>query len=67
MTTLADAKWAALSAYPGAMPEKTLAWLQANGATSNAIPDAWAEMLATQGFDSYQRSDDWYALLDSLA
>ena len=50
MTTRVDAKWAAIAAYPGAMSDKTLAWLQANGATSGALADAWLEMLTAKGF-----------------
>ena len=66
MATLVDAKWDALSTYPGAMSDKTLAWLQANGATSNSIPDAWAEMLTAQGYpvpEEYHRNDAWFQLL----
>jgi hypothetical protein len=65
MTTLVDAKWAALSAHPGAMSDKTLAWLQANGATSPSIPDAWIEMLDAKlvAPATGDRNTDWHALL----
>ncbi|GAG20703.1 unnamed protein product, partial [marine sediment metagenome] len=33
---------------------------------ANAIPDAWAEMLAAQGFAYGQRNDSWYAFLGGL-
>ena len=71
--TLPDLKFAALRAqgFLGAIPEMTLAWLKANGATSDTIPDAWAEMLAVQlslagGVATGHRADDWYKLLELL-
>jgi len=43
---LVDAKWEALRQnYTGAMSDMTLQWLQANGATSDQISDAWMEVL----------------------
>ena len=33
--------------YTGALPEMELAWLQANGATSSHISDAWREFLVS--------------------
>jgi len=73
MTTLVDAKWAALAAYPGAMSDKALQWLQANGATSPAVPDAWEEMLALELakpalaiVPTGDRNTDWWALLVGL-
>jgi len=73
--TLPDLKFQAMRALglTGAIPEMTLAWLKANGATSASIPDAWNEMLAAQftaaGIsDKYtgHRADDWYYLLEHL-
>jgi hypothetical protein len=70
MTTLSDAKFAALRTqlFTGAMSDMTLAWLQANGATSSSIPDAWREMLIAQGADAgtYHRNDAWYQVLGDL-
>jgi len=65
--TLTDEKFASLRAqgHAGAVPDMTLLWLQANGATSPSIPDAWAEMLSSKGFDP-QRSDSWYEYLGSI-
>jgi hypothetical protein len=47
---LVDAKWDSLRAqgFTGAMSDMTLQWLQANGATSDQISDAWLEMLTEQ-------------------
>ena len=63
-----DDKFTALRAqgFTGAMPDMTLQWLKANGATSNCIPDAWAQMLTEQGLGDYQRNDAWYLLLAFL-
>ena len=66
MATLNDAKFAALRAqgYTGAMSDMTLQWLQANGATSNSISDAWLEMLVAQGIaPNTHRGDGWYDYL----
>ena len=68
MTTLVDAKWAALRAqlFTGAMSDMTLQWLQNAGATSSSIPDAWREMLdALLTVTTGQRNDDWVALLQA--
>jgi hypothetical protein len=46
-----------------------LQWLQANGATSDAVPDAWREfLLALTGLpaEDYHRNDYWWAYLDGL-
>ena len=68
MPTLSDDRFAALRAqgFTGATSDMLLQWLQANGATSNAVPDAWQEMLAANGFTYGQRNDSWYAFLGSL-
>ena len=68
MATLSDARFESLRAqgFEGATSDMLLLWLQANGATSPAIPDAWAEMLAANGFSYGQRNDSWYAFLGSL-
>lgn len=42
-----------------------LQWLQANGATSNNLNDAWSEMLVSKGY-SPVINDGWYRLLDDL-
>ena len=67
MTTKPDAKFAALRGlgYQGAMPEMTLQWLQANGATSAQLSTAWDEMLESKGFGP-ANPDGWYDLLGSL-
>lgn len=42
-------------------------WLQANGATSNSISDAWMEMLIGQGaVVPFHRNDAWFDLLGDL-
>ena len=66
--TLSDARFEALGAqgFTGATSDRLLQWLQANGATASAIPDAWMEMLAANGFPYGQRNDSWYAFLGSL-
>ena len=48
--------------YSGALPSKTVQWLQANGATSDILDQAWAEMLASRGY-SYPRPYSWSLLL----
>ena len=62
-----DAKFIALRnmGHTGSIAEMTLSWLQANGATSNSVSDAWNQMLAEQGVDG-QRNDAWYDLLGTL-
>ena len=62
-----DAKWSALrgQGFTGAIPDMTLQWLKANGATSNCTSTAWQQMLASKGFTG-QRNTAWYALLGSL-
>jgi hypothetical protein len=71
MATVSDAKFAALRAqlHTGAMPDMTIQWLQAAGATSSATPDAWEEMLAIKLVTpppTGQRNDDWFAYLGVL-
>lgn len=68
MPTLTDSRFDALRAsYTGATSDMLLQWLQANGATSDSIPDAWREFLLAQtGLDAskYQRNDYWNVFLD---
>lgn len=68
MATLSDSRFDSLrgQGFAGATSDMLLQWLQANGATSPAIPDAWEEMLAAQGFPYGQRNDKWYEFLGSL-
>ena len=68
MPALSDERFASLRAqgFTGATSDMLLQWLQANGASANAIPDAWQEMLASNGFPYGQRNDSWYAFLGSL-
>lgn len=68
MPTLSDERFGSLRAqgFTGATSDMMLQWLQANGATSPAVPDAWEEMLAIQGFPYGHRNDSWYAFLESL-
>ena len=68
MSTLMDAKFVALrgQGFTGTMSDMTLQWLKANGALSNAIPDAWIEMLNAQGAGSLHISDGWFRLLGML-
>ena len=67
MATVNDAKFAALRtlAYTGSINDMTLQWLQANGATADAIPDAWREFLDANlvATPTGQRNDDWYQYL----
>ena len=67
MATLSDEKFAALRTltYTGSISDMTLQWLQANGATSDSISDAWEEMLAAQlvATPTGQKNDDWFQLL----
>jgi hypothetical protein len=68
MATLSDARFDALRAqlFTGATSDMLLQWLQLNGATAKAIPDAWKEMLAAQlvAPPTGQYNDDWFQLLD---
>lgn len=70
MATLTDARFDALRAlgYTGATSDMLLQWLQANGATSPSVPDAWVEMLAIKVLSGFtgSRSTDWPALLTTL-
>jgi hypothetical protein len=62
--TLADAKFDALrdQGFTGSISDMTLQWLQANGATSGSITDAWLEVLPGTG----QRNDRWYTVLGGM-
>ena len=64
MPTLTDSKFDALrtQGFTGSISDMTLQWLKANGATSNAVPDAWGEMLALY-LKTPQRNSGWYELL----
>jgi len=70
MPALTDVRFDALRAlgFTGATSDMLLQWLQANGATSSSVPDAWNEMLAVQllSGNTGQRSDDWRQLLATL-
>lgn len=68
MATLSDARFDSLrdQGLTGAVSDMLLQWLQVNGATAKAVPDAWAEMLAVQGYPYGQRNDSWYLFLGSL-
>lgn len=69
MPTTIDLKFAALRGlgYTGSMTDMELQWLQANGATSDALADAWLEFLAAELTTAATgvRVDDWYAYLGS--
>lgn len=67
MTTLVDARFDALRTqlFTGATSDMLLQWLQANGATSDAVPDAWREMLVAKG-QNPDRNTGWFDLLGSL-
>jgi hypothetical protein len=61
-----DVKWTALAAlgYTGALPDRELQWLQANGATSDILPQAWSEMVASKGYGyPYSVQNGWYKVL----
>ena len=68
MGTLSDDRFDSLrgQGFTGATSDMLLQWLQANGASSPAVPDAWKEMLAANGFPYGHRNDSWYELLGSL-
>lgn len=68
MPSLIDARFDALRAqgFTGSTSDMLLQWLQANGAVSNALTDAWSEFLDGQGFTYGQYNDSWYAYLGSL-
>lgn len=51
--------------FTGSTNDMLLQWLQANGATSGQLNDAWSEMLVSKGF-SLVINDGWYALLGDL-
>ena len=62
MACLTDVKFQALrnKGYTGAMSDMVLQWLQANGATSGSISDAWKQVLdIIQPPDPSQRNDQW--------
>lgn len=66
MTTLTDIRFETLRAllFTGSTNDMLVQWLQANGATSDCLPDAWEEMLFSKGFgDGYSRNDGWFGLL----
>lgn len=72
MATLTDARFNSLrtQGFTGATSDMLLKWLQANGATAKAVPDAWREMLLNQvptNPNFYHRNDRWYNYLDSIA
>jgi hypothetical protein len=65
MASLVDTKFAKLrlAGHTGAMSDMLLQWLQAGGATSSNINDAWREWLDIQGYTSGSRADDWFSYL----
>jgi len=52
--------------FTGATNDMLLQWLQANGASSNALPDAWREAAIAQGYPEaeYQFNDAWFSILE---
>jgi hypothetical protein len=67
MATVSDLKFEALRGlgFTGTLSDMTLQWLQDNGATSDALSDAWLEFLAIE-LDTDAtgvRVDDWFAYL----
>ena len=69
MPTVSDDRFESLRAqgFTGATSDMLLQWLQFNGATAKAIPDAWREMLILLGYDPYQRNDAWRDYLLTVA
>ena len=68
-TSLVDCRYAALVTQgisPAHINGMELLWLQANGATSPCLSDAWLEMLAANGHPNTTKTDGWFALLGSL-
>ena len=70
MSQLNDAKFAALGTqgHTGSLTDRYLSWLQANGATSNSIPDAERELLLAQGAwvdPTRSLNDAWFVFLGS--
>lgn len=71
MPTLSDERFQALrdQGFTGATSDMILQWLQDAGATANAVPDAWKQMLLDfTGLpeENYHRNDYWYQLLEDL-
>lgn len=63
MATLSDARFESLrgQGFTGATSDMLLQWLQANGATAKAVPDAWKEVLdIIRPPDPNHRSDQWF-------
>ena len=67
MASVNDEKFRALRGllYTGSINDMTLQWLQAGGATSPSLPDAWREYLDILGFTTGQRNDDWFSYLET--
>jgi hypothetical protein len=67
MTAMVDDRFAKLRAlgFLGSTNDMVLAWLLANGATTEHIDDAWRQFLAAKGFTG-ARNDAWFAYLGSL-
>ena len=69
MTTVnTDAKFNGLGGfgYTGAQEDRELKFYQANGATSNNLPDAELQFLTLQGYPTGTSEDRWFAYLTSL-
>lgn len=52
--------------YTGALNDRLLQWLQANGATSGNVMDAWRQMLQTQGATNSNIDAALFELLGAL-
>lgn len=71
MPCLSDCRFDSLRAqgFTGATSDMLLQWLQANGAASPSVPDAWKEMLLAQTglpAENYHRMDYWRTFLINL-
>ena len=69
MPSLIDCRHDALVGMfgPGHVNDLMILWLQANGATSPQLNDAWYEMLVAQGaIEPFQINDGWYGLLGGM-
>lgn len=61
-----DKKYAAVGGPPGHIDDLEIAYLQAEGATSDNVNDAWREVLTVKGFTTGNFNTDLYAYLGSL-
>jgi hypothetical protein len=67
MSNLTDARFNALrgEGYTGSVNSMLLQWLHIGGATSPALPDAWAQWLDIKLVDSGAFNERWSAYLGS--